>query len=276
MHDPDLAKLVAARHALEAVDGAMRIGLGTGSTADWFIRLLARQIAEGAPAVTCVPTSIASADLAARLGLTLATLEEVPWLDLTVDGADEIDPARRLIKGAGGALLREKIVAAASDRMVVIADQSKPVDTLGACPLPVEIDSFGWEATAAMVQDCLEEAEVATRRVALRRLIGPVGSAAPVVTDGGHHILDLHLSRIAAPEALSDALLRVPGVIETGLFLGMASAVIVGDADGSAAISAGDDPDEDDAWQEPERRAWPDDATPDALRQDLTEAEIPQ
>ena len=173
--------------------------------------------------VTCVPTSSRTRNLAEQLGLTVTSLDEIGWLDLTVDGADEYDPDLNLIKGGGGALLQEKIVATASDRMVVIADDTKAVPQLGAFPLPVEIVKFGWETTKAIIDDTLQDFDVGGRLVTLR-----LSQEQPYITDEGHYILDLHLHRIAAPEILGPALNQIPGVVETGLFIDIADVVAVG------------------------------------------------
>ncbi|WP_237477542.1 ribose-5-phosphate isomerase RpiA [Lichenibacterium dinghuense] len=215
---------VAAR-ALAFVEDGMRLGLGTGSTAKHFVDLLAERVRGGLDVVG-VPTSERTRLQAEGLGIRLATLDDLPELDLTVDGADEFDPELRLIKGGGGALLREKIVASASARMVVIADASKRVERLGAFPLPVEVNAFGLASTRAKVERAGELAG-ARGPVALRR--GPDGS--PFVTDGGHLILDCRFDPIPDPEALADRLVAIPGVVEHGLFIGLASAVVTdGDA----------------------------------------------
>ncbi|MBA5779358.1 ribose-5-phosphate isomerase RpiA [Stappia sp. F7233] len=220
----DQMKAKAAAAALEEVKGGMRLGLGTGSTAEHFVRLLGPRVRAGLDVVG-VPTSERTAALARSEGIRLATLEELPELDLTVDGADELDSELALIKGGGGALLREKIVASASARMIVIADASKKVETLGAFPLPIEVVPFGLGATRRAIAKVLEELGY-TPRLSLRG-----GDASPYVTDGHHHILDADLRQIGAPRALSDALLRIPGVVEHGLFLGLAAAAyIAGDA----------------------------------------------
>ena len=222
---PDEApkRRVAAR-ALADVEPGMRLGLGTGSTAEQFIALLGERVRGGLDIVG-VPTSERSRAQAEALGITLSTLDSTPELDLTVDGADEFDPQLRLVKGAGGALLREKIVAAASARMVVIADRSKRVARLGACPLPVEVDPFGLASTMRKVERAGEGA------VSLRRGAG----GAPFVTDGGHHILDCRFGPIPDPEALASRLAAIPGVVEHGLFIGLASAVVT-DGDGGILV----------------------------------------
>lgn len=222
----DTAKRAAAARALDFVSPGQRLGLGTGSTAAWFVRLLAERVREGL-AVRCVATSTATVQLAAEVGVALEPLEALGSLDLTVDGADEFDPGLDLIKGGGAALLQEKIVAAASARLVIVADAAKRVATLGAFPLPVEVVRFGWPVTQASIERLLAQADVDGRRVTVRR--GPDG---PLVTDEGHHILDLHLGRIGDARGLAGALNALPGVVEHGLFIGMAERVLVGHPDG--------------------------------------------
>lgn len=218
-------KIAAARAALEFVSDGMRLGIGTGSTAEEFVKLLARRVDEGLR-VTGVPTSERTASLCGELKIPLATLEEMPALDLTIDGADEVDGSLNLIKGGGGALLREKIVAAASDRMIVIADDSKLVETLGRFPLPIEVNRFGLEATRRAILKVAAELG----------LQGPIelrgGREKPFETDGGHLIFDASFGRIPAPEALSRALLEVPGVVQHGLFLDLASAAVIASPEG--------------------------------------------
>ncbi len=216
----------AAAAALDFVEPGMKLGLGTGSTADEFVKLLAAKVAEGLDVVG-VPTSERTAMLAGSLGIRLATLEDLPQLDLTIDGADEIGPGLALIKGGGGALLREKIVAAASARMVVIADASKVVDPLGAFPLPIEVNPFGFGSTLGKIVAATEALGL-TGPVTLRR----TGDGAAYVTDGGHWIVDASFRRIPDPQTLSRALFEIPGVVEHGLFLGLATVAIVARADG--------------------------------------------
>ncbi len=224
----DRLKRAAAAAALAFVRPGMKLGLGTGSTAAHFVDLLGAS-AQGLDAI-CVPTSEATRLQAARLGLRLATLDEYPQLDLTVDGTDEFDDSLRLIKGGGGALLREKIVAAASRRMIVIADASKRVRRLGAYPLPVEIDPFGARATQLHV-------EAAARELGLE---GPVTTrvkdGAPFISDGGHFVLDCAFGAIPEPEALALLLSDIPGVIEHGLFLGLAKTILVAGESGVAVL----------------------------------------
>jgi len=222
----------AAARALDLIEPGMRLGLGTGSTAAAFVGLLGERVRDGLDIVG-VPTSEATRLQAEGLGIRLATLDDLPELDLTIDGADEVDDQLRLIKGGGAALLREKIVACASRRMVVIADAAKHVARLGAFPLPIEVNRFGLTATHRAV-------EAAVARVGctgpVRLRLDPAGK--PIVTDGGHHILDAHLGRIPDPEALSAALWAVPGVVEHGLFLGLATGAILAEArDGQAVVT---------------------------------------
>ena len=222
----ETAKHAAALRACDFVEDGMAVGLGTGSTAAYMVRELGRRVADGLR-ITGVPTSDATAELAREEGIELTTLDATPRLDLTIDGADEADRMLNLIKGGGGALLREKIVAAASERMVAIADASKRVDTLGAFPLPVEVVPFGLGATRAAIDEVLGAADVLGYGVELRRSGG-----APFVTDGGNHILDLHLKRIGEPRALALALSMVPGVVETGLFCDTCDVLVLGHGDG--------------------------------------------
>ena len=227
--DSDALKHHAAERALDYVTPGMRLGLGTGSTAAKFVDLLGAKVGDGLD-VLCVPTSEATHSQADGLGIKLTTLEQTPELDLTVDGADELDGNLRLIKGGGGALLREKIVASASDRMVVIADESKLVQRLGAFPLPVEIVAFGWQATLNKVRALANEygceGEISLRGT----------QADPFITDGGNYILDCAFGAIADPDGLAIALSVLPGVAEHGLFIGIASTAIVAGADGVEII----------------------------------------
>jgi ribose 5-phosphate isomerase A len=225
----DIAKFNAAQAALDYVKDGMIVGLGTGSTSAHFVRLLGERVRQGLR-VKGVPTSEATRNLAEQTGVPLVEISQVASLDLDVDGADEIDPGFRLIKGGGGALLREKIVAAASKRMVVIADESKWVETLGAFPLPVEVTRFGFGLTQQRIHEALRAVGCAGDEVTLRTS----GKAnEPVITDGGNYIIDAHARRIPDAEALAHALKRVAGVVEHGLFLGLASVVILGKAKGA-------------------------------------------
>ncbi len=224
-------KIQAAGAALEHVRHGMRLGIGTGSTAEEFVRLLAEKVDAGL-SVQGVPTSERTAGLCLELGVPLFSIEDVPQLDLTIDGADELDHELRLIKGGGGALLREKIVAAASEKMIVIADESKVVDTLGRYPLPIEVNPFGLKAT----QMTLETVSTTLG------LSGPIeirkDRSVPFETDGGHYILDASFGRIPDAEALAGALNAIPGVVEHGLFLGYASEAIIAGSSGIKTIKS--------------------------------------
>jgi ribose 5-phosphate isomerase A len=227
----DTAKMVAAKRSVALVEDGMKLGLGTGSTAAFMLRALAARVQAEGLRVTCVATSQRTEDLARNLGLTVVGLDEARWLDMTIDGADEFDRDFNLIKGGGAALLREKIVASASDRMVVITDSSKEVATLGAFPLPVEIIPFGWQATRTMVEDLLVAFDVLGHACVLRR-----DGDRPVLTDNGNHILDLHLTRIADPNLLALRLNQIPGVVENGLFIGICDTVVIGHGDGRVEV----------------------------------------
>lgn len=227
----DKFKLLAAQGAMGHVEPGMRLGLGTGSTAKLFVDLLAAAVTAGLRIVG-VPTSEATRAQAEALGVPLTTLEACPELDLTIDGADELDGALRLIKGGGGALLREKIVAASSKRMIVIADSSKKVATLGAFPLPVEVVPFGLGSTRIRLErDCASQGLVGEIKLRSR-------GDAPFVTDGGHYILDCAFGAIPDPERLAGRLLAVPGVVDHGLFIGLASLAIVAGPAGVETLRA--------------------------------------
>ena len=228
--DVEAQKRAAAARAVEFVRPGMRLGLGTGSTAKHFVDLLAERVRGGLD-VVAVPTSEATRAQAERLGIALTTLEETPELDLTIDGADEIAPDLTLIKGGGGALLREKIVAAASAKMLVIADQSKWVAVLGRFPLPIEIAPFGAAATRRAV-----EAATAAAGCPGAAMLRKAPNGHPFVTDGGHWLLDAQLQRIGDPKTLAARLSAVPGVMEHGLFIGLAGAAIVAGPDGVRLI----------------------------------------
>jgi len=228
--DVDAQKRAAAARALDFVGPGMRLGLGSGSTAKHFVELLALRVRAGLR-VIAVATSEATRQDAERLGVPLATLEEIPQLDLTVDGADEIAPDLSLIKGGGGALLREKIVASASARMIVIADESKWVSALGRYPLPIEVVPFGLAATRRKIE-AAAAAGGCTGPTLLRR--GSNGHA--LVTDGGHWILDAAFERIADPQALAHQLDRITGVVEHGLFIGLAHVAVIAGAGGVRVI----------------------------------------
>jgi ribose 5-phosphate isomerase A len=226
MNDADKLKHAAAVRALEFVRPGMRLGLGTGSTARHFVALLAERVRGGLDVIG-VPTSEATRSDAARQGVPLTTLEETPALDLTVDGADEIAPDLTLIKGGGGALLREKIVAAASARMIVIADESKLVATLGRFPLPVEVVAFGLAATRRAVEAAADACGCPGTAPQRRTREGHA-----FVTDEGHLLLDAGLARIPEPRSLAAQLAAIPGVVEHGLFIGLATTAIIAGSEG--------------------------------------------
>jgi len=208
----------------------MKLGLGTGSTAKHFVDLLGEKINAGLDVVG-VPTSEATRAQAEQCGVRLTTLDEIDRLDLTVDGADEIDGALNLVKGGGGALLREKIVAAASDRMIVIADETKWVDALGHFPLPVEVIPFGLSATRRAMAGAFAESGVSGQMVLRKGEDGHV-----FVTDGGHWIIDAHLGRIEDAPRLADRLSLIPGVVEHGLFIGLAHMAVLAGAQGIRVV----------------------------------------
>jgi ribose 5-phosphate isomerase A len=228
--DMDDLKRQAAARALEYVRDGMKLGLGTGSTAKHFVELLGMRVRDGLDVIG-VPTSETTRADAVRCGIRLTTLDDIDRLDLTVDGADEVDPALNLIKGGGGALLREKIVATASDRMIVIADDSKWVETLGRFPLPIEVIPFGLAATKRAIEAAFAGSGV-SGAMAIRQ--GKDGHV--FVTDGGHWIVDAHLGRIADPARLAVALAAIPGVVEHGLFIGVASIAMLAGAQGIRVV----------------------------------------
>ena len=220
-------KKLAAEQALKLVEPGMVLGLGTGSTAAEFVRLLAERAKLEKLDLRCVATSVQTKALAEQCGLTIADFNTIAEVNLTVDGADEIDPDLNLIKGGGGALLREKIVAMASDRVCIIADSSKRVDCLGAFPLPVEIADFGIAATMAMIEAAALDAGC-EGKIALRR----IGNGETFRTDGGHLIVDCAFGSIPDTELLADLLDIVPGVMEHGLFIGIADEAIIASPSG--------------------------------------------
>ncbi len=230
MDGAQAGKLAAARHAAGLVEDGMRVGLGTGSTATLFVRALGERARAGLRIVG-VPTSEATGALARAEGIPVATLEEYPRLDIDIDGADAVDPALNLLKGLGGALLREKIVAAAADRFVVIVDESKVVGALAEAPLiPVEVVPFGWSRAAAAL------AGLGARVTRRPRLDAP---SEPFVTDGGHYVLDCVFADLSDPAAIASSIKALTGVVDHGLFIGMASVAVVGGLDGGArAITA--------------------------------------
>jgi len=226
----DIAKYVAAKRAADMVEDGMKVGLGTGSTAAWLVRCLAERVQEGLT-IKGVPTSQRTARLAQEAGIELITLDEARWLDITIDGADEFDGELNLIKGGGGAHLQEKIVATASDLMVVIADVGKAVDALGAFPLPVEVLQFGWRTTQMLIEEMLVSTDVLGRSASLR-----MGGQTPFVTDEGNYVLDLHLHRIGHARQLTLMLNQIPGVVENGLFIDICDRVVIGHGDGRVVV----------------------------------------
>ena len=227
-------KRAAALRALEYVEPGMKLGLGTGSTAAIFIELLGAKVKAGLD-VVCVPTSEATATQARALGIKLTTLDDEPILDLTIDGADELDGDLRLVKGGGGALLREKIVAVASDRLMIIADSSKLVAHLGAYPIPVEIVRFGLASTKRIIEELASD--IGCEGCVTLRL---AKDGQPFATDSGNVILDCAFGPLHDPEALDDVLRQIPGVVENGLFLGICDTAIIGGPDGVEVIQAPD------------------------------------
>jgi len=223
----DLAKFVAAKRAAMMVESGMAIGLGTGSTAYWLVKCLGERVRHEGLAIKCAVTSDRTKRQAADENLLVFDLDDLGQLDLVIDGADEIDPQFNLIKGAGGALLQEKIVASTAERMVVIADPSKIVDRLGAFKLPVEIVPFGMGSTRNKIADLLKHVDVRSTMIEMR-----MAGDALFRTDCGNHIVDLSLGYIANPRQLAVALNQIPGVIESGLFISLCDTVIIGYPDG--------------------------------------------
>jgi len=229
--DQDAWKRAAAEAAMGEVRDGMTIGLGTGSTAKHFVDLLGARVAEGWK-VRGVPTSEATAAQAKSLNIPLPEFHEIDVINVTVDGADEFDGERRLIKGGGGALLREKIIAGASQRMVVIADDNKEVETLGKFPLPIEVVPFALSLTVTALSNATRF--VLGREVDLK--LRQTGEGKAFLTDGGHYIIDAHCRSIEQPEALAMALAGIPGVVDHGLFLGMAELILIGGPSGVRRI----------------------------------------
>lgn len=221
MLSPEEMKRIAGEYAVQFIRPGFVTGIGTGSTVYYFIHALAQKVKEGLT-ITAVVTSKQSDDLAQQLGITVTNLNDVDTIDITIDGADEADKQLRLIKGGGGALLQEKMVAAASQKLIVIADDNKIVDQLGKFPLPVEVISYGWKQTQKHIS------KLGCDKIVLREKAG-----APFITDHGHYILDCHFEKIEQASLLSQQLNDIPGVVENGLFIDMASAVIIGKEDGT-------------------------------------------
>jgi ribose 5-phosphate isomerase A len=216
-NEKEKEKEAAARASLSFVQNGQIVGLGTGSTAAYVVRFLAERVRSGLK-IRGIPTSIYTRQLAASLGIPLTTLDEFQEIDVTIDGADEVDPKLRLIKGGGGAFLREKIIASASRQLVIVADSSKPVDVLGKAPVPVEVIPFAQALVAK---------EIAAMGASVNLRMD--SSRQPLVTDEGHHILDCRFGRIPDPQTLARQLTDTPGVVEHGLFIDMADVVLVGE-----------------------------------------------
>jgi ribose 5-phosphate isomerase A len=227
----DKAKFVAAKRAVDFVENGMKVGLGTGSTAAWMVRCLGERVRQEGLKIVGVPTSMRTAELAIAMGIKVISLDEAKWLDVTIDGADEFDQHLALIKGGGAALLQEKIVATASDQMIVIADAAKEVQQLGAFPLPIEVIPFGWQTTKALVEETLESLDVLNREVTVR-----MNGDRPLVTDENNYILDLHLRRIGNPRQMALILNQIPGVVENGLFIDICDIVVIGHGDGRVSV----------------------------------------
>ena len=225
----DEAKLAAATKAIETfLQDGMTIGLGSGTTSRFFVRILGDRVKSGLRVIG-VPSSKSTGQLAQEVGVPLADLNDVEQLDLTIDGADEIDPKGRMIKGGGANLLWEKIVASASRKMVAIVDESKRVQRLGRFPLPVEVIPFSWKSTERQLQNLFKNAGYLDVRIDVRG-----SKEKPLITDSGHYLLDCHLQEIADPEFLADHLNQIPGVVEHGLFRGIATDAAIGKPDGGA------------------------------------------
>jgi len=214
----DAEKQEAARASLKYVRDGQIVGLGSGSTATFAIRMLGERVREGMK-IRGIPSSIASRDLAIELGIPLITFEDAQQIDVTIDGADEFDPSLNLIKGGGGAMLREKIVASASRELIIVTDSSKQVPVLGKFPVPVEVITFAEPLVAKRISDL--GAKVVQRQNQ---------SDTPYVTDEGHHILDCHFGKISDPPSLARTLSEMPGIVEHGLFVQMANIIVMAKA----------------------------------------------
>lgn len=217
------AKKLTGEKATEYIEDGMIIGLGTGSTAYYAIKKVGELVRNGLK-VKAVPTSKETAELAAEEGIELVELADVESLDLTIDGADEVDPDFNLIKGGGGALLREKIVASATDKLIIVVDESKMVENLGAFPLPVEVTPFSWQYTQRMIEKFSCSSEI-------RKKDGEI-----FVTDNANYILDCDFGKIEDPVKIAVELNKLPGVVENGIFAEMAEIVVVGYNDGHVEV----------------------------------------
>lgn len=227
----DEAKKLAGRRVIEEfVRDGMKLGLGSGTTSHFFVRELGKRVADGLR-LTCTTTSRATNDVAREVGIQITDPNDIGELDLTVDGPDEIDGGFNMIKGGGACLLWEKIVAHASRRVIIVCDETKLVDHLGAFPLPVEVVQFAWKQTERMVARALAQHGIAGAVIERRRRDGQ-----PVVTDSGHFILDCRCGRIDDPARLEIELNRIPGVVENGLFTREAAGMVVGCFDGTSYV----------------------------------------
>ena len=227
----DKAKRAAGVQAIAAyLKNGMKIGLGSGTTSRWFIHTLGDRVKEGLEVIG-VPTSNSTRDLATQLGVPLADLNDVRELDLTIDGADEIDANGRMIKGGAANLLWEKIIACASIKMVALVDESKVVSKLGKFPLPIEVIPFGWRTTEGHLKKLFSDFGRTDTPIKVRG-----GLQTPLITDSGHYLLDCALGEIGDPDGLALKLNQIPGVVEHGLFIGIAKEVVIGRADGSAEV----------------------------------------
>lgn len=218
-------KKAAGERAASFIEPGMTVGLGTGSTAYWAIEQIGALVAGGLE-IRAIATSIQSEHQARGLGIPLISFSELDHIDVDIDGADEVDPALNLIKGGGGALLREKIIAAASRKMIVVADDTKLVKQLGRFPLPLEVIPFGWEMTIRKIAALGCQAAVRAQK----------DGSGSFITDNGNYIIDCHFTQIADAASLNDQLKHIPGVVETGLFIGRASAAVIGYVDGSTRV----------------------------------------
>ena len=234
MNDQDKAKEAAAQRAAGLVSSGMRLGLGTGSTAERFLKALGARMQSENLSLSGVPTSERTAQLAGELGVKLLTLDEAGALDLAIDGADEADSGFRLIKGGGGALLREKLVASAARQVVILIDPSKRVDRLGRFPLPVEVVGFGAQLTLQKINALIADHGDEGGRARVRR----DNYGEPFVTDGGNLIIDAPFGVIRDAVALAEDLKQITGVIDHGLFIGLCHSLIIGAPDGTSNLIA--------------------------------------
>jgi len=214
-------KELVGTQAAELVQSGMTIGIGTGSTVEWLIKALGKKVSSGLE-IRAVSTSQASSKLAAAHNIQLIELNDAAKIQLAIDGADEIGPQLQLIKGGGGALLQEKMVAAAADELVIIADHGKLVDQLGAYPLPVEVMINNWKQVEKQLAHQFQQPAI----------LRSSKDGQPFVTDHGHYIIDISFEKIDDPIAINHALHDIPGVVETGLFIGMAKRALIGYPDG--------------------------------------------